>query len=195
MTDIEAINLIEENFGERVRVRYRTIGLGAGPEEAQEEGELVGYFNGTQTDLGRTLRYEFPAEDGKRYYLFVDEVLMIEVLPPKRKPKVKAKAPKEILIATRTGKVPLPLKRAVSLCGVPGFAVHRPLDSRGRYWNVSHIDSGLSVATYCHTIKIAIEIAERSLRGTYARISPNIPLAEWTSSVVGRKAPNAAQNA
>lgn len=26
-------------------------------------------------------------------------------------------------------------------------------------------------------------------------ISPNIPLAEWTSSVVGRKAPNAAQNA
>lgn len=57
----------------------------------------------------------------------------------------------------------VPIKKLVSICGVPGFAVHRSVEwVEG--WVVSHIASGLRCSQYIQpTQKLAIKDASDSI--------------------------------
>lgn len=75
-----------------------------------------------------------------------------------------------INVRTAKGFVALPVKRLVTLCGMSGFALHRPLksdmtgpDDHG--WVVSHIETGFKLmnSIYCSTMKEALNVAENNL--------------------------------
>ncbi len=79
--------------------------------------------------------------------------------------------PKTMYVLTgKNERLAIPVKRVITLCGIPGFAVHRPVNhtmdgTQNCDWMISHIETGLRCITLptC-TIQEAIERAESSLR-------------------------------
>ena len=70
-------DLMEDMMETPVEIIGRTINLGNGSPDEQEDFCLIGEFNGNSDNAGRTIRYHFDSE-GKHYYFFWDEILSIE---------------------------------------------------------------------------------------------------------------------
>lgn len=78
ITDTQTMRWIERVGSEPVTVYYRTINMGNGSEEEQEEGAIQGHFTGDTDTLGRTLRYTVRSDKGVLHYLYIDEIVEIE---------------------------------------------------------------------------------------------------------------------